>query len=193
MNATNKTTREIVSDCLAKERAHHAIALGVLAWLRQHDGKKLTKRNKPDLEAHAQQLHDANPQPLTHKLKSIYGSSDEQVRLLHHYGNLQLMPWGYYRHDCAMGWCLRIGGGECPVIDAGTFEERNPAYFDAAAARIRSREEFLAGDGPERLDQQLADYVEARRELGRQLAHLEDQYRIREALGRARYDGLELV
>lgn len=132
---TTTTTREVLRNAVEREQLRFDIASGVLALLRKHEGKKLTKRLLP----------------------AICEITGEDTWYSDTYGLQALETRGYRSSDGNGGMRFFLGHGEgCWVISGDVFEEKNCCYLAAAAARISKNSALLASDWPERVDQAAA-------------------------------------
>jgi len=178
MNTTTETatTREIIQAAYDKEAAIITVGHAIRAWLVANEGKKLTKRNKPDLIAVAQ---------------AAWVGTDE-VRIWPGILGLECYSHEYKRSDCKQGFCFRLGEGECPIVSVEYFDDHNTWFAVAVNKRQPRRLADLASDKPEQIDTLCADYLRAREALGAAIKILDEDYEVRKQLGHRRYVGLEL-
>ena len=98
----------------------------VMAELEKLNGKKLTKRNLPDLEAAAGESLFMGP---------------------NRFGNYRLENTAYgrcWRDGGQPGWCLTFNrDGSCPVVDADWLRSDHACYFEAAEKRNTLRQQLL--------------------------------------------------
>lgn len=169
------TTREIIQAAYDKEAAHVRVGLAVRAWLTANEGKKLTKRNKPDLIAAATAAWDG-----------------PELRIWPGMLGLELYSSDYKRTDCKEGFSMRLGEGECPNASVSWFDDRNSWLTAAIEKRQPRRLADLAGAVPEEVDALVDAYLAARKALKEKLDGLEESYSVRRKLGCRRYEGLEM-
>lgn len=112
-----------------------------------HDGKALTKRLIPLLEA-AGVSHPA--------IRKQYGMT--HIEWGKYYG------WGD-QQEKDNGSLLIAHSEKNVVIEADKVKEKNPAYFSAAVERNEIREKFLKTDLPDRADSAVHAFLRARQEL----------------------------
>ena len=98
----------------------------VMAELEKLNGKKLTKRNLPDLEAAAGEALFMGP--------NRFGSY-----------RLENTAYGRVSRDGENpGWCLTFNrDGSCPVVDTDWLRSDRTCYFDAAEKRNALRQQLL--------------------------------------------------
>lgn len=132
-------------------------AASILAYLKEHDGKQLTKRDEP-------------------KLQKIDGT----IRIRKQYGMTQI-EWGGTN-----GGSLTIAWTEAaPTIDAKLVEEKNTAYFSAREERNAARAKALQSpELLERCSKALNAKLAAEAELAQLFSYGEplytDEFKIRE-------------
>jgi len=145
---TMTSTREELQSAVEREQLRFDMASAVLALLRKHEGKKLTKRLLP----------------------AISEITGEDTWYSNAYGLQALETRSYRSSDGNGGMRFFLGHGEgCWVISGEVFEEKNRCYLAAAAERINKNSALLASDWPERVDQAAAD-VKAAQDAYRALA-----------------------
>ena len=174
--ATPETTREIIQAAYDKEAAYTKVGQAIRAWIITNEGKKLTKRNKPELIAAA---------------TAAWNGTDE-VRIWPGYVGLEIYSSDYKRTDCKQGFIFYLGGGDCPIVSIDYFDERNTPLSAAIEKRQPRRLADLASTTPEEIDALVADYLRARQVLADRLDSLEESYGVRRQLGSRRYTGLEM-
>lgn len=138
------TARALIQAAADDEARDVAIATAIRDWLAAHKGEKLTKRNKPCLQAAA---------------AAAAGLPTDEVLVAPYFGNLEVSARRHYATGGREGWVFRIGESACPVADPADFEARNPAVFAPQGAihlRQPARQAMLATDLPEQVDQALA-------------------------------------
>lgn len=118
------TTRSIIQAAYDKEAIYVSAALAARDWLADHEGKKLTARNKPTLLA---------------RVAEAIGAGPDTIRIGTSFGDLVVETWSYSRSGGREGWSVRIGDGACPEVDLAYFEQRNAPIFGEKGA-IRKRQ-----------------------------------------------------
>lgn len=142
-------------------------AAGILGFLKKINGKKITAKHIEKMQA---ELQD----------KTIYLSK---------YAGMTRIGWGGYRNTGGrQGGELLIAYSETSVeVDAAWIEERNSAYFSAAAARNENRRKAL--NYPkilEALEHSIENYKQAKEALAALMKDdlfEQDRYAIEEAFG----------
>jgi len=140
----------------------------VMAELEKLNGKKLTKRNLPDLEAAAGEALFMGP---------------------NRFGSYRLENAAYRRVSRdgeQTAWCLTFNrDGSCPVVDTDWLRSDHTCYFDAAEKRNALRQQLL-GDGERiaRLGELIASINNAAAELRQLTAYpCPDGFRIQRLAG----------
>lgn len=175
------TVREIVQAAYDMEQSRVDTALAILGWIEANEGKKLTKRNKPQLVAVA---------------AAAAGEASASVLVSQSYGTCTVAVRRYWATGGNEGWSFWLGEGECPHVSAEQFKYDNSWVFGEYGA-IRKRQPArlasLATDAPEQAQEALGAYLAARSVLAAALGEMEDGWKVRkEYLGSREYDGLEL-
>lgn len=169
------TTREIIQAAYDREAAIVKVGLAIRNWLSANEGKKLTKRNKPDLIAAATEAWDG-----------------PEIRVWPGILGLEISSENYRRNGCREGFSYRLGEGKCPIVSLDYFDNHNTWFAAAIGERQPRRLEDLASSKPEEIDALVDAYVKARETLKQALDGLEESYTVRRKLGCRRYQGLEI-
>jgi hypothetical protein len=142
------TTRQIIQAAYDKEARIIKVGLAVIDWLAENEGKKLTKRNKPQLAAAAARA---------------WGYAEDRVSVWPSYGDLEVSSASYRRTDCREGFSLRLGQGECPIVSVKWFRDRNTWLTAGIENRQPKRSAQLHSGLPEEIDAAMAEYKKAER------------------------------
>ena len=146
-----KTSREHIQAAHALELDHNQLAEQILAFLKQYEGKKITRRILP-------------------KLSEAIG----QEVILNDFtaGLLYLETMAYRREPYGIGFgAIKLliptpmGSDLLPLINTDEIRERNSCYLSAAVERNAHREWILASDIPEQIDRAGEQFRQAKKTI----------------------------